>query len=134
MLIRLIAFLFILFSIACTPSKINKDEALKLTDNLMNDLKSGNYQNVDAYFSSSFNNSEPFDKKIVKYKRLKEVMGSMESFELMSATEEYDAEAGVNQFKVIYKVKCSRVTAKETFLVVKDEGDLKIVFQNIENL
>lgn len=133
--IKTLIFLSLILTLgACTPLPLNKEEAIKLTDSFMNDLQKENYQNADSYFSSSFNNSEPLDEKIKKYNKLREVMGVMESFELLSAAEEYDKERGVNQIKIIYKAKCARVTAMETFLVVKDEGDLKIVFQNIENL
>lgn len=131
---KIIFSALILLVASCAPTPIKKEEALKLTDSFMRDLQTENYQNADSYFSSSFNNNEPLEKKIEKYKRLRQVMGAIESYELIDAIEEYDKERGVNQLKVVYKVKCQRVIAKETFLVVKDEGDLEIVFQNIENL
>ena len=57
----------------------------------------------------------------------------MKLFELISSTEKHDADKGINQLELKYKVICDRVTVLETYLVISDEGDKKIIFQNIEN-
>lgn len=129
----ILALLFLFYLSSCSITKINQSEAIKLVEGLLNDLKNENYESVDRYFSSSFNESEPLDKKKEKYNHLKEVMGPMQSYELLSAKEQYDNDKGINQLQLIYKVKCKKVLVKETFLVVSDEGSLKIIFQNIEN-
>jgi hypothetical protein len=52
----------------------------------------------------------------------------------MSANEEYDSDKGLNQLTLKYKVFCEKVTLLQTFLFINDEGESKIIFQNVENL
>ena len=59
--------------------------------------------------------------------------GSIQSYELISTKENYDSVKGINELELKYKVKCERLTVTYTFLVINDEGDEKIIFQNIEN-
>jgi hypothetical protein len=113
--------------------KVDEVKAKKLTSDLLEDTKKENYNNMDKYYTSSFNESEPLEKKIEKYNRLKDVMGPIISWELTSSKQSYDSDRGINQLELKYKVKCQRLTVDETFLVVNDEGDEKIIFHNIEN-
>ena len=125
----------LLFSItSCGLTKIDPSKAQTHIENLLNDLKGENYSAIDNYYTTSFNESEPLEKKKEKYNRLKEVMGPIESYELLSSTQKQDEQSNVAELELVYKVTCKRVTAKETFLIINDEGELKIIFQNIENL
>lgn len=129
--------LFLLSAIShcgCGLGKIDHQQAKSLVENLLNDLQNENYTSLNKYYTSSFNESEPDEKKIEKYKRLKEVMGPIQSYKLVSEQESRDEDKGFKRLELIYHVICTKVTVKETFLIINDEGELKIIFQNIENL
>ncbi len=132
---KTISSLFILLVLlsSCGVGKIDQPKAKAMVENLLNDLKTENYSSLDKYYTSSFNESEPLDQKTEKFKKLKDTMGAMKSFELISSAEKHDANKGINQLELKYKVVCDRVTVLETYLVISDEGDQKIIFQNIEN-
>ena len=114
-------------------NKVDKIKAQALVENLLNDMKNENYSSVDKYYTSSFNENEPQNHKVEKFKRLKETLGAMKSFELISAKEHVDSDKGINEMELKYKVTCERAAVEETYLVINDEGDEKIIFQNIEN-
>ena len=105
-----------------------------MAEALLNDLKNENYNQLNNYYTASFNESEPLEQKIEKFKRLKETMGAIQSYELLSSKEVSDSDKGINQLELKYKVKCSKITVEETFLIINDEGNEKIIFQNIENI
>ena len=127
-------FILLLFLTSCNFGKIDEPKARAMVESLLNDLKTENYSSLDKYYTSSFNESEPLDQKTEKFRKLKDTMGAMKSFELISSTEKKDADKGINQLELKYKVVCERVTVRETYFIINDEGDQKIIFQNIENL
>lgn len=57
----------------------------------------------------------------------------MKSYELLEAKEKHDSVSGLNQLILKYKVVCEKVTALQTLVIINDEGQLKIIFQNFEN-
>ena len=114
--------------------KVDQEEAKKVAESLLTDLKEGRYDDINNYYSDLSNESQPLDQKILRFKQLQEVTGSIKSFEFMDAKEEYDSDKGLNQLTLHYKVYCEKVTLKQTFLFINDEGNSKIIFQNIENL
>ncbi len=132
--IKLAIFSILLIASSCGLGKVDKVKGMAIAEALMQDLKNENYNNLDQYYMNSFNASEPLDRKTEKFKRLREVMGPIESYSLLEAKEEYDSVKGINQLLLTYKLTCSKVVAKQTFLIVNDEGDMKIMFQNVENI
>jgi len=130
---KYLTFISFLIMLASCALNVDKEKAQKLTQSYLEDVKNGNYNSINQYYTSSFNESEPLEKKIEKFNRLKEVMGAIQSYELISTKENKDADKGINELELKYKVKCEKLTVEETFLVVNDEGKEKIMFQNIEN-
>ena len=126
------ASLIISFILPGCMNNVDESKAKALVENLLNDLKAENYASLDKYYTSSFNESEPLDKKIEKFKRLKETMGPIKSFELISSKENAAADKGINELMLKYKVVCERVVVEETILIINDEGEEKIIFQNVE--
>jgi hypothetical protein len=122
----------LLFLVSCA-NKVDEEKAKKLTSDYLNDVKNENYSDVNKYYTASFNESEPQETKIAKFNKLKEVTGPIQSFELISSKQNYNSDRGINELELKYKVKCTKLTVTETFLVINDEGDEKIIFQNIEN-
>jgi len=126
--------LSVLFLSSCELGKIDEVKSRSMVEQLLTDLKNENYSSLDKYYTSSFNESEPQEQKIEKFRQLKETMGNIKSFELLSSKKQHDPDKGINQLELKYKVVCERVTVQETYLVINDEGEEKIIFQNIENL
>lgn len=128
------SFCLLLFCEGCGSAEVKTDEAKKLVEGLLTDLKNENYDRVNDYFTSSFNQSESMEVKVQKFIRLLDTTGPIQSFEFVSEEKKYDEASGYNQCSLLYKVKCSRTNLKETFIVVSDEGKLGIIFYNVENL
>ena len=126
--------LILVITQSCTLGKIDQQKGVDLTTQLLNDLKNENYTDIDKYYMDSFNASEPTETKIEKFKRLSDVMGTIVSFEMLLAEVKKDPVSNVNQLFIKYKVVCTKVTALQSFILVNDEGQPKIIFQNIENL
>lgn len=128
-------FLSLLFTAGITGcvNKVDKQKAQALVENLLNDPKNENYSSIDKYYTSTFNESEPQNQKVEKFKRLKETLGNIKLVELISSKETIDSDKGLNELELKYKVTCERAVVEETYLVINDEGDEKIIFQNIEN-
>lgn len=129
-------FLLLLLVVAasCSLGKIDQQKGVDLTTQLLNDLKNENYSDIDKYYMDSFNASEPTETKIEKFKRLREAMGPIVSFEMLLAEVKKEPVSNVNQLHIKYKVVCAKVTALQTFILVNDEGQPKIIFQNVENI
>lgn len=132
---KFIGFILVLFLFfGCGSAEVKTEEAKQLVEKLLTDLKNENYDRVDDYFTSSLNQSENMEAKVQKFVRLMDTTGPIESYEFVSEEKKYDEASGYNQCSLFYKVKCSRTTLKETFIVVSDEGKLGIIFYNVENL
>jgi hypothetical protein len=127
------SLLSVLLLLAGCATKVDPSKAQKLAESFLEDVKNENYNSINQYYTSSFNESEPLEKKIEKFQRLKNVMGAIQSYELISSKENYDSDKGLNELELKYKVKCEKLTVDETFLIINDEGEEKIIFQNIEN-
>ena len=131
---KISAFLCMLLLLSSCALKVNQDEAKIVAESLLNDLKENNYDNLNKYYSDLSNESQPLEQKVLRFKQLQEVTGRIKSFEFMSANQEYDSDKGLNQLTLKYKVFCEKVAVIQTFLFINDEGNSKIIFQNIENV
>jgi hypothetical protein len=114
--------------------KVDQAEAKSMAEGLLEDLKNENYDNLDKYFTGLSNESQSLQKKIERYRQLADTTGKIMSYELLEAKETYESVKGINEFTLDYKVVCSNVTVKHTFLFINDEGTSRILFHNIENM
>ena len=124
----------ILFLIICAGCGLNKPEPAKakeLVEKLLADLKANNYSNLNVYYTDTFNDSEPLDKKTEKYQKMKDALGQIDSYEFVSSKESNQVE-NVPALNLTYMVKYGTMTLTFSFLVIKDEGKHKITFQNME--
>ncbi len=131
---KLFTFLFVMLFLSSCALKVNQGEAKKAAESLLTDIMNGNYDGIDKYYTNLSNESEPLEQKTLRFKQLEQVTGPIKSFEFMDSKEEYDSDKGLNQLTLYYKVFCEKVTVLQTFIFINDEGDSKIIFQNIENL
>lgn len=128
---KLFYFLIILLA-SCGWNKVDVIKARAVAENFLNDQKNEHYQGINEYFTPSFNESEPLEKKAEKLKKIKEVIGAIESFELVDTKETSNGLDDVPTVQLKYKVKYGRANAEQTFIIINDAGTHRITFQNIE--
>ena len=121
----LFALVCLVFS-ACS-SEVDSAEAKKIVTQLLSDLKEEKYDALDTYYTASSNQGESLQAKTEKYIRLQDTTGPIQSFEFVSEEKKYDDATGFNQLTLIYKVVFSRVTLRQTFILVKDEDKNGII-------
>jgi hypothetical protein len=124
-----LAVILLFVAIGCV-NKVEPDKAKALVEKLLNDVKAENYKDIDSYYTNSFNDSEPKDKKIEKYKRLKDVMGSLQSFSMIESKESTSND-NVQSITLRYDLNYANVKGEGTFIVINDDGSIRITFQNI---
>jgi ankyrin repeat protein len=117
------------FIIGCV-NKVEPDKAKSLVEKLLNDVKAENYKDIDSYYTNSFNDIEPKEKKIEKYKKLKDVMGSLQSFSLIDSKEN-KSEDNVQSITLRYDLNYANAKGEGTFIIINDDGNIRITFQNI---
>jgi hypothetical protein len=127
-------FLLFLFFASCGWTKVDPEKAKAAAENYLTDQKNERYDNINDYFTSSFNESEPLEQKVEKLKRIKEVLGAIESFELTDTKVTQRGLDDPSTVQLIYTVKYARGKAQQMFLVMNDEGKHKITFQNIQSI
>lgn len=125
-------YLSLLFFASCGWTKVDLQKARAVAENYLTDQKNEKYDNINDYFTSSFNESEPLEQKIEKLKKIKEVLGAIESFELSDSKVTERGLDDPSTVQLIYKVKYSRGIAEQIFIIMNDEGKHKITFQNIQ--
>ena len=126
-----IFLLSLLFFASCAWTKVDPEKAKAVAENYLTDQKNERYENINDYFTSSFNESESQEQKIEQLKRIKEVLGAIESYELKDTKVTQRGLDDPSTVQLIYKVKYARGTAEQTFVIMNDEGKHKITFQNI---
>lgn len=132
---RYLIFIFIASNFLTSCSlPVDEEKAKQLAGSLFTELKNENYSRLDEYYISSFNESEPLERKIEKHKKLSEVTGNIVSWELLSSEDKYDDYTNLKMRELVYKVNGTKLSVKHTIRIINDAGELKIVFQNIENL
>jgi len=125
-------YILLLFFLSCGWAKLDPEKARAVAEGFLTDQKNERYDDINDYFTPSFNESEPLERKIEKLKKIKEALGAIESFEL---TDTKVTERGLDDpstVQLTYKVKYALATAEQTFIIMNDEGTHKITFQNIE--
>jgi len=124
-------FFSFLFFASCAWTKVDPEKAKAVAENYLTDQKKEQYDNINDYFTSSFNESESLEQKIEKLKRIKEALGAIESYELKDTKVTQRGLDDPSTVQRVYKVKYARGTADQTFIIMNDEGKHKITFQNI---
>lgn len=125
-------YLLFLFPASCGWTKVDPAKARTVTENFLTDQKNERYDNIDDYFTPSFNESEPQEKKIEKLLRVKDALGIIESFELTDTKVTNRGLDDPSTVQLTYKVNYTRGITKQTFILMNEEGAPKIAFQTIE--
>src|SRR5436190_7256490 len=107
---KIYSFLVLLFFVSSCALKVDQSDAKKVAEGLLTDIKNGNYENINQYYSDLSNESQPKEQKVLRFKQLQDVTGKIKSFEFMDSKEEYDSDKGLNQLTLNYKVFCEKIT------------------------
>lgn len=124
-------YLLLLFFLSCAWIKVDPEKARAVAENYLNDQKNERYDDINDYFTPSFNESEPLEQKIEKLKKIKDVLGAIESFELADTKVTQRGLDDPSTVQLTYKVKYIRGTAEQMFIIMNEEGEHKITFMNV---
>ena len=123
-------FLLLLF-VSCAWTKVDPQKARAIAENYLTDQKNERYDDIDNYFTPSFNESEPQEQKVEKLKKIKDVLGAIESFELTDTKVTQRGLDDPSTVQLTYRVKYARGTAEQMFIIMNEEGKHKITFMNV---
>ena len=133
MKIKLLIIAIVFAFASCSTDKLDVAKAKESAENCLKAIDKGDYTAVTSeYYSSELASAESVAELSDKFKKLKEVTGEMQSFEL----KESDSQAVMGEeSKVLltYSVKHARVTTVEKFIVVLESGKYKIASHDIKN-
>jgi hypothetical protein len=123
-------FILTIFLVACSGS-LDHAKAKALTDELIQKINSGAYDQLSQYYTDELNEGEPVEKRTEKFQKLKDVMGDVQSAELVSE------QNGTTQDEfpcvvLTYKIKHTKLTSKEEFTVVARGSSYKVSEHKIE--
>lgn len=116
----------------CDLIKVDPEKARAVAEKYLTDQKNEHYDDINDYFTPLFNESEPQEQKIEKLEKIKDVLGGIESFELIDTKVTERGLDDPSTVQLIYNVKYANGTATQTFIIMNDEGKHKITNQNIE--
>ncbi len=127
----IVALLFTFFS--CSKNEMDLAKAKETAENCLNTIAKEDYTKVrNEYYSNDLGGAEPAEELDSKFKKLKEVTGDLQSFELKESS--ISAEMGEETKAVLtYSVKHARVTTIEKFTIIIENGKYKIAGHDIKN-
>jgi hypothetical protein len=106
------------------------DKSKAVVETLIQKENSGDYAATTQYYTDDFNKSEPLDVRTTKFQQLHDALGDYISAACVKAVDSTD----LNDFPSVYleyKVKHSKLTSDERFMVIREEGSLKVELHNI---
>ena len=124
-------WLVFLFFASCSWFKVDPAKARVVAENFLADQKNEQYDNINDYFTPSFNESEPLERKIEKLKKIKDVLGPIQSFELADTKVTERGLDDPSTVQLTYTVQYARGKAHQIFIIMNEEGKHKITNQNI---
>ena len=120
----------ILFLAACSAN-LDQYKAKALTDELIQKINSGAYNELSPYYTDELNEGEPIAARTEKFKKLKDVLGDVVSTQIVSEKDSTTQDE-TNCIILIYNVKHTKYTSREEFTVVKQGGSYKVSQQKID--
>jgi len=128
---RKLFFILLLFA-GCAHQQMDVQTAKSKVEQLLELIKSHQYDKMEEFYSASFTESEPMDVKTEKLKQIEKASGEMSSYEFMGSEQKERDNETILYLK--YKVKCSKTNLTETFGVIMEEGKYKITSHEITNM
>jgi CRISPR/Cas system-associated protein endoribonuclease Cas2 len=128
---KLFILFFVLFLLSCTNQKLDVGMAENKVSELLELLKKGQYEEAQSLYSGVFQSSEPLEARIKRLQEIEDVAGKITGYEFLeSSVKEFEGETILI---LKYKINCSKVNLTETFGVITEDGEYKIISQNITN-
>ncbi len=123
-------FILLLAFAACTPVKMDINKAKSVAENLIKDIDQEKYSEVSKYYTYDFNQAEPVEQRTGKLKQLKQAKGDLVEYNLIDSLNEAKV-AETARITLTYKIKYSKITTKETFVIVQDEGGYRVANHSV---
>jgi hypothetical protein len=128
------AFLLILLAfVTCSPEKLEISKAKIVAENLIRTIDREKYSEVSKFYTKSFNESEPADKRTEKFKALKSVKGDLKNFILTDSVNEAKS-AEEPKIILTYQINYTKLTTLETFTIIYDEGDYRVSSHSLASI
>ena len=125
-----ITFTALLLLSACGMNKLEIPKAKACAEGLLEAVKTEHYQDLGKYYSNAYNENESTEQRSDKLKQLKEALGAITTYQLTdSMTKGNDGEQAL---VLTYKVSHTKVTTIEKFVIVKDEGEYRVMGHDIK--
>lgn len=128
--------LFLAFTLltifSCSREKLELVKAKAVVESLIQTSDKEDYKNVTQYYSEAMRDGETEQERTEKLKKLKQVMGSVQSFSMVQSRDSL-----YNDFPALvltYKVKHEHILALEMFTVIIEKGEYRIAQQNVESV
>jgi hypothetical protein len=126
-------FLFISITfISCNQETPDKEEARIFAEKYIDQVNTGNYENLSDYFSDEMKSGESDEARNDKLKKLAETMGPVKEYKLLKSDLLSPGDEDP-YIQLDYKVVHERLVTLETYKVKKESGKYKIAGQNVMN-
>lgn len=129
---KLILFIGILSLWACSTDKLDTEKGKAAVETLIRKIDKEQYKGLSDLYSDDFNAGESLEVRSEKFKKLKQAMGEVQSLDLTEAKNE--AVPGDEcRLTLTYKIKRSRISSVETFVVILEDGKYKVFDHSIRS-
>ena len=121
----------LLLLVGCATEAPDAKQAATFIEDFLEKTGKGNFENLSDYYSEEMKFGESDDVREEKMKKLFDVMGPVEKFELLETQTDDDWERPT--VTLVYKVVHSSMTSIETYTVKVERKGYKILRQNVES-
>ena len=125
-LLFIVAALFI----ACESDKLNDEMAKTVVESLINNIANAKYEEANNLYSTDFQKAESLEARKVKFEVLNSSLGKLISMEVADIKNEQPT-GEESRVTLTYSVKHERKNSRESFIVIKDEGEYRVAAHNI---
>jgi len=133
MKIKLLIVAIVFAFASCSSDKLDLAKAKETAEKCLTAIDKEDYPTViNEYYASELGSTQTPEELTAKFKKLKEVTGAMQSFELKSSDNSVEA-MKESTATLVYVVKHDRVTTNEKFVIILENGKYKISLHDIKN-
>jgi hypothetical protein len=125
-LLFIVAALFL----ACESDKLNDEMAKTVVESLINNIANAKYEEANNLYSTDFQKAESLEARKVKFEVLNASLGKLISMEVADIKNEQPT-GEESRVTLTYSVKHERKNSRESFIVIKDEGEYRVAAHNI---
>ena len=127
---KLILLISILSLWACSTDKLDTEKGKAAVEILIRKIDREEYKDLSPLYSDDFNAGESLEARTEKFKKLRQALGEVQSLELTEAKNEA-VPGDESKLTLTYKIKRSRISSVETFVVILEDGKYKVFDHSI---